>query len=193
MISLGDLRDIDLNDPSSWPSWFSIFLALILCGGIIYAGYHFIIQDQIAQLERLERQEQSLKKTFLDKKALAVNLPAYRAQLKEMEETFGVMVEQLPDKTEIPDLLVDITQAGLGRGLNFVQFDPDRERKGGFYAALPIKMVVTGTYHQIAEFVSDLAALPRIVTVGNLVLSPAGGGNNLRMTATLNTYRYLEE
>lgn len=192
-MALADIRDIDINDFSSWPIWFKIAMAAVICVLILFAGYWFIVKDQIADLERQQKQEAALKKTFLEKKALAINLEAYRQQMKEMQETFGAMLRQLPNKTEVPELLIDITQAGLGRGLQFQLFKPKGRRVADFYAQLPIDLKVSGTYHQLGEFVSDLAALPRIVTVGNLSLKPRKGSGLLDMSAVVSTYHYLDE
>jgi len=125
----------------------------------------------LTEHQQVQEKENALRQTFLDKKALAVNLPAYRQQMEEMQQTFGTLLRQLPNKTEVPNLLVDITQAGLGRGLNFVLFKPEKEKPLEFYAELPINIIVTGGYHQLGEFVSDIAALPRIVTVSNINIS----------------------
>jgi len=192
-MALADVRDIDFGDVASWPSWFKIVMAGVVCVLILFAGYWFIVKDQIANLERVQKQEVALKKTYLDKKALAINLEAYRAQMKEMEETFGAMLRQLPDRTEVPELLIDITQAGLGRGLQFVLFKPQGRRVADFYAELPIALKVNGTFHQLGEFVSDLAALPRIVTVGNVSLAQGKSTNLLEMNAIISTYHYLDE
>ena len=189
---LSDLQDIDIADISTWPVWFRMAMAAVGCVAILGAGYWFIIKGEIERLERLEGEEVSLRKTFLEKKALAVNLPAYRKQLVEMEDRFGVMVQQLPSSSEVPVLLIDITQAGLSRGLKFELFKPRGENRSDFYATLPIDIRATGQYHVLAEFVSDLAALPRIVTVGNVSLQPRDDGE-LVMSAVVNTYRYLDE
>jgi len=128
----------------------------------------------------------------LAKKALAINLEAYKQQMEEMQQTFGSLLRQLPNSTEVPDLLVDITQAGLGRGLEFVLFKPEKEQPKDFYAELPISLQVRGNYHELAQFVSDVAALPRIVTFGDITISSQTKGR-LAMGATARTYRYLEE
>ena len=143
-------------------------------------------------MEKIERQELTLKDDFLKKKELAINLEAYKQQMVEMQERFGVMLRQLPNKTEVPELLIDITQTGLGRGLQFQLFQPRGKRVADFYAELPINIRVSGTYHQLGEFVSDVAALPRIVTIDDLVLAPARG-NNLTMSAVAKTYHYLDD
>jgi type IV pilus assembly protein PilO len=190
-VNLSELRDLDINDVSSWPTPIKVLGAALIAAGIIAAGYYVFIKDKLAELDTAERQELELRQTFLKKKALAVNLPAYQQQMKEMEETFGVMLRQLPNRTEIPELLIDITQAGLGRGLQFELFKPGSKRNHEFYAELPISIQVVGDYHEMGEFVSDLAALPRIVSLGNISISRAG--ERLRMGATAITYHYLDE
>ncbi len=191
-MAIADLRDIDLNDIPSWPTWVKIAATLIISAGILFAGYWFIVSDQIKALEAVKKEEQQLRQTFLEKKALAINLEAYRQQIEEIKETFGVMLRQLPDKTEVPELLIDITQAGLGRGLQFELFKPKNRRLAEFYAELPIDVKVSGTYHQLGNFVSDLAALPRIVTIGDISLQPLDSGR-LVMSAVTKTYHYLDE
>jgi type IV pilus assembly protein PilO len=191
-MALSDLRDIDINDIPSWPTWVKMSATAILAGAILFAGYYFIVQHQIDDHDRVKKQEMRLRTEFADKKALAINLEAYRAQLEEIKDTFGIMLQQLPDKTQVPELLIDITQAGLGRGLLFEVFKPQNRRVADFYAELPINIQVVGSYHDLGNFISDLAALPRIVTIGDLVIKPAGGGK-LRMTAVTKTYHYLDE
>jgi len=191
-LTLDDLRGIDLNDIAGWPRSVKIAAAVMICVLILVAGYWFIIKDQIAELEKAERQELALKEDFKKKKALAINLEAYKQQMDEMQERFGVMLRQLPNKTEVPELLIDITQTGLGRGLQFNLFQPRNKRVADFYAELPINIRVQGTYHQLGGFVSDVAALPRIVTIDDLALSPAGG-NMLTMSAVAKTYHYLDD
>lgn len=191
-LTLDDLRGIDLNDVPSWPRSVKIAAVVLVCILILAAGYWFIIKDQLVELEKVERQELVLKDEFMKKKELAINLEAYRQQMVEMQERFGVMLRQLPDRTEVPELLIDITQTGLGRGLQFDLFQPRNKRVADFYAELPINIRVRGTYHQLGEFVSDVAALPRIVTIDDLALSP-GGGEQLTMSAVAKTYHYLDE
>lgn len=188
-----DLRGLDIGDIGSWPFWLKIVGVLVVCGAILFAGYWYLIKGEIETLQRAEQQEQQLRDTFLKKKALAVNLPAYREQMQEMQESFGVMLRQLPNRTEVPELLIDITQAGLGRGLQFVLFKPQKKRNADFYAILPISIQVVGSYHELGEFVSDLAALPRIVTLGNISLKPTKGKTKLSMSAITSTYHYLDE
>jgi type IV pilus assembly protein PilO len=193
-----NLAQIDFQDPASWPWWLKIVGTLAVCGGILYAGYYFVVKDQIETLNKAEQKEQQLKVTYEKKKALAVNLPAYRSQMKEMKESFGVMLRQLPDQTEVPELLIEITQAGIASGLDFLLFKPQKKRKADFYAILPIDLKVRGTYHQFAGFISDLAGLSRIVTIGNISISPGKGkskakGGLLTMSAITHTYHYLDE
>ncbi|MDZ7842055.1 MAG: type 4a pilus biogenesis protein PilO [Gammaproteobacteria bacterium] len=191
-LTFDDLRNIDFNDVAGWPRSVKIAAAVLICIVILAAGYWFIIKDQLAELEKAERAEVALKQEFETKKALAVNLEAYKQQMVEMQERFGVMLRQLPNRTEVPELLIDITQTGLGRGLQFDLFQPRNKRVADFYAELPVNIRVRGTYHQLGQFVSDVAALPRIVTIDDLVLSP-GGGEVLTMSAVAKTYHYLDE
>jgi type IV pilus assembly protein PilO len=191
-VTLDDLKSINANDPSSWPLPIKIAVIALICLLILGGGYWFLIQGEIEQYDADRAKEDQLKETFLNKKALAINLPAYKQQMEEMEQTFGSLLRQLPNSTEVPDLLVDITQAGLGRGLEFVLFRPEREQPRDFYAELPISLQVTGTYHELALFVSDAAALPRIVTFGDITISGSGKSNRLTMSAQARTYRYLE-
>lgn len=191
-LTFDDIRNIDLNDVAGWPRSVKVAAAVLICILILAAGYWFIIKDQLAELEKSERTEVALREEFRNKKALAVNLEAYKQQMVEMQERFGVMLRQLPNRTEVPELLIDITQTGLGRGLQFDLFQPRNKRVADFYAELPVNIKVRGTYHQLGEFVSDVAALPRIVTIDDLVLSPEGGAV-LSMSAVAKTYHYLDE
>ncbi|BAU46633.1 pilus assembly protein PilO [Sulfurifustis variabilis] len=193
-MTLDELRNLNVNDPSSWPLPVKIAGVLAICALILGGGYHFVIADEILEHERAQLKEVQLRDTYLNKKLQAINLPAYKAQLEEIERTFGSLLRQLPNTTEVPDLLVDITQAGLGRGLEFVLFRPEAEQKRDFYAELPISLQVTGSYHEFASFVSDVAALPRIVTFGDVTVSGAKDGKSaiLNVVATARTYRYLD-
>lgn len=193
-MTLDDLKNIDVNNMSSWPVPVKIGGILIVCGIVLFAGYWFLIKGELEEYGEAQAKEASLRETYLNKKALAVNLPAYREQMEEMEQTFGSLLRQLPNTTEVPDLLVDITQAGLGRGLEFTLFRPEKEQPKDFYAEMPISVEVRGSYHELAQFVSDVAALPRIVTFGDInITSSAGRDNKLTMSAKAKTYRYLEE
>lgn len=193
-MNLSELQDVDIADLSTWPYWFRWVGIFVVAAALLYGGYKVFITEEQEQLGKLERKEKQLQEQFLIKKELVVNLPAYRQQMVEIQDRFGVVLKQLPDKTEVPALLIDISQAGLSRGLVFNQFKPGNPRTADFYIRLPISIKVAGTYHQLAEFVSDLAALPRIVTVGDMAIS--GGkrdSQQLSMNAQLFTYQYLEE
>jgi len=190
---LQDLQELDFNDIESWPVPVKIIGALMLSGIILFAGYWFDIKNQFADYHRIQHHEKELRDSFLTKKKLVLDLPVYKKQMQTMKKTFAVMLRQLPNKTEIPELLVDITQAGLGRGLFFELFKPGEKRLFDFFAMVSIKIKVRGNYNQLAMFVSDLAALPRIVTVGNLSIGQAKGApGKLLMTAEIGTYHYLD-
>ncbi len=196
MSFLDDLRNINPNDPSSWPLPIKIGGIGVTSVLILVAGFWFLIQGGLDEYAAGQKKEEGLRETFLSKKALAVNLPAYKQQMEDMRRTFGSLLRQLPNTTEVPDLLVDITQAGLGRGLEFVLFRPEKESPKDFYAELPISIEIRGSYHDLAQFISDVAALPRIVTVGDISVAVPGGttkGNVLNMSARARTYRYLDD
>jgi len=190
-MTLDELRNLDLKDISALPLPVKIVGVALVCVFILAAGYYFVISDELDQREAAERQEKTLRDTYLRKKLLAINIDIYRKQMEEMQESFGSLLRQLPNTTEVPDLLVDITQAGLGRGLEFSLFRPENERPRDFYAELPISLQVSGTYHELALFISDVAALPRIVTFGNISIT-RGKADKLSMQATARTYRYLD-
>lgn len=191
-MTLDDLKNIDFNNVAGWPLPIKIIGIAVIGVLLLFAGYWFLISDELVQYEQEQQKERGLKDTYLTKKGLAINLPAYKLQMEEMHQAFGTLLRQLPNKTEVPNLLVDITQAGLGRGLNFVLFKPDKEKPQEFYAELPINIKVTGNYHELGQFVSDLAALPRIVTVGSIDISSDPKTTLLNMSAVARTYRYLE-
>jgi type IV pilus assembly protein PilO len=191
-MELPSLSDIEFNEPGEWPPLFKVIAVLILCIGLLVAGYYAIIKDKKIALEAAEQKELALKQEFEAKNAKAVNLEAYKEQLAEMRVAFSSMLQQLPRKSEVADLLIDISRTGLVNGLEFDLFRPEGERPVDFYAELPIQMKVTGTYHQFGEFVGAIAALPRIVTMHNLVMSPIAGGL-MTMDITAKTYRYFDE
>jgi type IV pilus assembly protein PilO len=197
---LEELRDLDPRDPGRWPlaaragAVGVTFLVLTLL-----LVYLFVWSSVRPELQSKERQEQSLRQEFQQKHAQAVNLKVYRQQLKDLQRSFGALLRQLPGKTEVPNLLVDISQTALAAGLQQKLFQPEAEQDKDFYAVLPIKMVLTGGYHQFGEFVSGIAALPRIVTLGDIDIKPtagsggkAGGYDDLTLTVTAKTYRYLD-
>ena len=189
-----NLQDInwDPKEAGNWPPLIKL-LAIILASLILIGAWvYFDTLDQLDAYDKVEKEEIALKKTFENKQEKAVNLAAYKQQLSDMEVQFGAMLQQLPNKTQIADLLVDVSQAGLASGLEFSLFQPLGESRKDFYAEKPIKLTVQGTYHEMGEFVSNLAALPRIVTIHNVSLTPKGN-ESLTMNATAKTYRYLDE
>ena len=191
-----DLADLDLSNIARWPVAARAVVILFLVGGVIFLGYWFHTKDQLQELELAKQHETDLRVIFEKKAQQAANLEAYEQQLEEMRESFGAMLRQLPNKTEVADLLVDISQTGLSSGLEFELFKPQGENPREFYAELPISIQVVGTYHQFGDFVSGVAALPRIVTLHDIKIKPKkgkGGGDLLVMNLTAKTYRYLEE
>jgi type IV pilus assembly protein PilO len=193
-MEMSSISDLDFNESGEWPVPVKIIAILLICIAIWGAGYYFLLKDRKVELETLEQKEVELKKTFETKQAKAVNLEAYREQLAEMKVMFASMLEQLPRKSEVPELLVDVTRTGLINGLEFELFQPQGERPIDFYAELPIQMTVTGNYHQFGQFVSGLAALPRIVTVHDLKLGPLSQETGkMTMNLTAKTYRYFDD
>jgi type IV pilus assembly protein PilO len=193
-LDLGSLRDIDVRAAGEWPAigrYFAIGLVGVL---LLVGGHYFVVSKTLEDLDGRRQAEQQLRQQFVYKYRQAVNLDAYREQLKQLRESFEAMRRQLPDSNEIANLLVEITQAGLGRGLEFKLFQPGEAKPSGFYAELPINIEVTGTYHQLAEFASDVAAFPRIVTLHDLTLAPRDKDSDLLvMRGLAKTYQYLEE
>lgn len=187
-----ELRLLDIQQPASWPAWFMVVMSLLISILLLFGGWYFLIQDQQRVLDLEQSKETELRRTFSTKKGMVVNLPAYQKQMSQIEDMLAVMVHQLPDSTEVPSLLVDITEGGARRGLNFLVFDPQQEELGDFYAILPIRMEVTGSYHQLAGFISDLAQMPRVVTVGDMTITADETGL-LTISVILKTYRYLSE
>lgn len=187
-----DINELDLSNVARWPAAARAVIVLFLMGAVIFLGYWFHTKDQLLQLEQAERQEQDLRVIFEKKAQQAANLEAYEQQLEEMRESFGAMLRQLPNKTEVADLLVDVSQTGLASGLEFELFQPQAENPREFYAELPISIRVIGEYHEFGNFVSGVAGLPRIVTLHNINISRAGN-NLLSMDLTAKTYRYLED
>ena len=188
-----ELDQLDLADVARWPAAARAVVILFLMGGVIFLGYWFHTKDQLLELDKVEQQELDLKVIFEKKAQQAANLEAYEQQLEEMRESFGAMLRQLPNKTEVADLLVDVSQTGLASGLEFELFQPQAENPREFYAELPIRIRVIGEYHEFGNFVSGVAALPRIVTLHNVNIKGSGAGTQLTMNLTAKTYRYLEE
>src|ERR1700716_2354648 len=193
---LEELRSLDPSDPGRWPlgaragAVGACFLVLTLV-----LGYVFVWDEQRPELQRREDTELTLRQEFKTKHAKAVNLEVYKQQLKDIERSFGALLRQLPGKTEVPNLLVDISQSGLSAGLEEKLFQPQPEQKKDFYAELPIKIRLSGSYHQFGEFVSGIAALPRIVTLPNIDIKPDNKDayDQLSLELTAKTYRYLDE
>jgi type IV pilus assembly protein PilO len=188
-----ELRQLDINQAGNWPVAFKAVALAILFIVIVAAGHFLVWQEQIETLESIQAEEETLKSTYLIKKRSAVNLTAMRLQLKEIEQSLGTLLKQLPDKSEMEALLVDINQAGLGRGLQFELFKPAaQETIHAFYAELPVSIRVTGGYHDIGAFASDIAQLPRIVTLNDINIKPGTDGR-LVLDAVAKTFRYLDE
>jgi len=193
-MNMQELNELDFSNIGDWPAVIKAILILILAGAVGTAWYFLDTEDQYKELARVEATEKDLRQDFETKQAKAANLEAYRAQLAEMEESFGAMLRQLPNRTEVADLLVDVSQTGLAAGLEFELFQPQAEVPKDFYAELPIKIRVVGTYHEFGEFVSGLAALPRIVTIHDVQMSPRQNKpGELVLEALARTYRYLDE
>jgi type IV pilus assembly protein PilO len=194
---LEQLQALDRRDIGRWPPVFRFgLIGLIFVLVTLGLAYYFVWQTQRPLLLRAEQEEVELRQTFEQKQKKAANLDAYKAQLAEMERSFGAMLRQLPGKTEVPSLLVDISQTGLAAGLEEKLFQPSAEIRRDFYAELPIKIRLTGGYHELGNFVSGIAALPRIVTLHNIEIKPEGkeaGFDDLMLDVTAKTYRYLEE
>jgi type IV pilus assembly protein PilO len=191
-----ELQSLDTSDPGRWPFVFRAIAVVLVFIAVTAGGiYMFVIKTDKPVLERAEREERELRATFEQKQRRAANFDAYRAQLAEIERSFGTMLRQLPGRTEVPNLLVDISQTGLAAGLEEQLFQPLGEVQKDFYAELPIKIRLTGGYHEIGTFVSGIAALPRIVTLHDIAIRPAEADayDNLVLDVTAKTYRYLDE
>jgi len=191
-MTLDELRRLDPKKVGSWPVLPKLTLLLVLLLLMIGAAYYFVWSDQLTQIDSERAKTDQLKLTFVDKKKIAVNLPAYRKQLDDIEKQFGALLRQLPGKSEMDALLTDINQAGLGRGLQFELFKPAAsETVKDFYAELPITIRVTGNYHDIGAFAGDIGKLSRIVTLNDISVGAAK--DTLSMDATAMTFRYLDE
>lgn len=196
-MDLSELNELDIENLGSWPLPVKIALIVIVCVLVAGGVYWFDTQDQITELDKVTTEESGLKETLRIKAKKAANLDQLKQQLEEMRVDFKKLSRQLPNKTEVAALLVDISQTGLASGLEFELFKPLGENRQDFYAELPIQIKVKGTYHEFGAFVSGVAALPRIVTLHDILISPIsgkkGGTTRLAMSATAKTYRYLDE
>ncbi|MEA3181873.1 MAG: type pilus assembly protein PilO [Gammaproteobacteria bacterium] len=191
-----ELRSLDPRDPGRWPLAVragAVGLCFIVLSVVL--AYIFVWDEQVPELQKREDTEQALRAEFKTKHSKAVNLEVYKTQLKDIERSFGALLRQLPGKTEVPNLLVDISQTGLSAGLEEKLFQPQAEQKKDFYAELPIKISLTGSYHQFGEFVSGIAALPRIVTLHDIEIKSVNKDayDQLTLDLTAKTYRYLDE
>lgn len=193
-----------IEDPGNVSLPVKILAILIILAAVLFLGYKLIVVDQISELERVTAQEQNLRVAYEKKQARANQLPAYKAQLTEMQQSFGSLIKQLPSNTEIPGLILDISEKGLSNGLEIDLFEPKPEIQQEFYVEKPIKLKAKGRYDELASFVSDLSALPRIVTIGDIRLQPEKQDKDkktkgkkesprLIMEATIRTYRYMDE
>ncbi|MFI4867939.1 MAG: type 4a pilus biogenesis protein PilO [Steroidobacterales bacterium] len=201
MSVLDELRSLDPRDPGRWP--FAVRAAAVaICFVAVAIGliYVFVWQDRMPELQQREDTEQQLRNEFKTKHAKAINLPVYKQQLADIEKSFGALLRQLPSKTEVPNLLVDISQTGLAAALEEKLFQPGQEVKKDFYAELPIHIQLTGSYHEFGAFVSGIAALPRIVTLHDIQITPiskdkdkSAAYDQLQLDLTAKTYRYLDD
>jgi type IV pilus assembly protein PilO len=187
-----DFRYLNPNDPGAWPLVPKLTMLFGLFVVLLVAGWWFLWSDQLAELEGKQKEEETLKQQYLDKKKQAVNLDLYIEQLAEIDRSFGALLKQLPNKSEIEALLIEVNQAGLGRGLQFDLFRPGAEQVKDFYAELPIAVQIIGGYHDFGAFAADIAKLPRIVTLNNISIVPGKDGV-LALDATTKTFRYLDE
>lgn len=196
-MNIDELRQLDFNNMADAPASIRYFMVTVIFVAILIVGYFMRVKGQLENLERQQATEQTLRAEFEEKAERAINLPAYEQQLEEMEALLRALVRQLPSKTEMPDLLVDVSQTALAAGITNELFEPGGETVQGFYAEQPITIRMIGTYHQFGTFISGVASLPRVVilTMHDISLQPAGGpgGGQLAMEGTVKTYRYLDE
>lgn len=191
-MNLEDLNKLDFKTIADWPLTAKLGFLGVLFVLVVAAGWWFLWSPALTTLDEGKTREADLKSTYITKKGQAINLETYKKQLADIRQSFGALLKQLPNRQEMDALITDVNQAGLGRGLQFELFRPGAEVKKDFYAELPISIKVTGSYHDIAAFTSDVAQLSRIVTIHNISLVPTRGGD-LVMEAVAKTYRYLDE
>jgi len=190
----GDFKNLNPNDPGAWPWAPKIVILVVLLTLILVGGWLLLWDEQLTELEAKQQETEKFKQEYLDKKKQAVNLDLYKQQLAEIDRSFGALLKQLPNKSEIDALLIDVNQAGLGRGLQFELFRPGQELVKDFYAELPVTVRVIGAYHDIGAFAADIAKLPRIVTLNNMSIVPvANSSGQLVLDAVTKTFRYLDE
>ena len=190
---IDELKALDPKRPGNWPWPIKAGAFILIFIAVQVAAYFLLWQAQTERIEKGRQDVAKQKETFLEKKRLAVNLESYKQQRQEIEQAFGALLKQLPNKSEMDALLIDINQAGLGRGLAFELFKPsEKENFTEFYAELPVAIKVTGNYHDLGAFASDVAKMPRIVLLTDLKLDPPKDGT-LSMEAIAKTYRYLDE
>lgn len=198
-MKLEDFNNIDINNAGSLPAPVKAVLLGVEFLVLVAIGYYLLLAPAIETLDGEVAKEEDLRKVYFEKKSQALNLEAYKQQMVEIEKTFGALLKQLPDRSEIDGLLTDINQAGLGRGLEFELFKPGQESQSEFYAEMPIEIKVLGTYHDLGAFATDISKLSRIVTLSDVIVvnknkmtKPGAGDNTLTMEATAKTYRYLD-
>ena len=191
-MTLDELNKLDLKSLADWPLSTKLVALSLLFALIIGAGWWFDWKGGLETLDAAKLKEEGLRSTFTTKKSQAINLEAYKKQLADIQQAFGTLLKQLPNKQEMDALITDVNQAGLGRGLQFELFKPDAEKASDFYAETPIRVKVTGGYHDIASFVSDVSKLSRIVTLQDIAMEPGKDGV-LSMDAVVKTYRYLDD
>lgn len=195
-MSLSDIGGVDIRDVGEWTKIQKALAICSLCASVIFLGYWFDTSEQIREVRDLEKKEESLKEELKIKAVKAANLSEYENQLAQMQVSFGSMLRQLPSKSEVADLLVEISQSGLASGLEFEMFKPMPEIKRDFYVEMPISMKVVGTYHEFGNFIGAISALPRIVTVGDVDISgkteARGADDLMRMELTASTYWYVD-
>ena len=195
-----DLKNLDVNNMGVWPIGAKLVVCLLIAVVIVGLGWYFFVADKVTELERGQAQEVTLRRDFEDKAARAANLEPLKQQLAQMEQMLQQMLRQLPSRTEMPDLIVDISQTALASGISNELFQPGAEIQQDFYAEKPITLRMVGTYHQFGSFVSGVASLPRVVilTMHDISLKPRGGGaitanSDLVLEGTVRTYRYLDD
>jgi type IV pilus assembly protein PilO len=196
-MNFDDFNNIDFKNAGSLPLPVKLVLLTLIGLLIVVGGYFLLWSDQLDAFDQAELKEQELRQTYISKKSQAVKIEAYRQQMVDIENTFGALLKQLPDRSEMDGLLTDINQSGLGRGLEFELFKPGQEIVADFYAEMPIQIRLIGNYHDIGEFATDVSKLSRIVTLNNLSIAPVGknlkgGGGTLALEAIAKTYRYLD-